>query len=141
MSWRGPRLRAETGSSESCLVVRLSGDLDFISAPGFREWMTAVVATGHGDGGGSAAGRFVLDLGGLEFFDSSGLAVVIALWKQVRDAGHDLAVACPPPICAIMMHRTGLAEHIAMGDTVAEAAALLRVSRPVPGAAGQVQAG
>ncbi|MFI7421711.1 STAS domain-containing protein [Nonomuraea sp. NPDC049684] len=144
-SWRGPRLRAETRQADGCLVMGLSGELDFMQKPEFRQWALGVVAAGHNAGnagnagnsdnssdGGSAAPMVVLDLRGIEFFDSTGLSVVIALWKQARDAGGDLAVAGPPPICANMMRRTGLADHIAMGDTVAAAvagAAILRRTR------------
>ncbi|MFI7694137.1 STAS domain-containing protein [Nonomuraea sp. NPDC049655] len=135
-SWRGPRLRAETRQADGCLVMGLSGELDFMQKPEFRQWALGVVAGGHDDGnsgnGDSAAPMVVLDLRGIEFFDSTGLSVVIALWQQARDAGGDLAVAAPPPICANMMRRTGLADHIAMGDTVAAAvagAAILRRTR------------
>ncbi|MEU1728183.1 STAS domain-containing protein [Nonomuraea sp. NPDC005692] len=135
-SWRGPRLRAETRQADGCLVMGLSGELDFMQKPEFRQWALGVVAGGANDGnsanGGSTAPMVVLDLRGIEFFDSTGLSVVIALWKQARDAGGDLAVAGPPPICTNMMRRTGLADHIAMGDTVAAAiagAAILRRTR------------
>ncbi|MFF0867152.1 STAS domain-containing protein [Nonomuraea sp. NPDC003560] len=135
-SWRGPRLRAETRQADGCLVMGLSGELDFMQKPEFRHWALGVVAGGHDDGnsgnGDSAAPMVVLDLRGIEFFDSTGLSVVIALWQQAREAGGDLAVAAPPPICANMMRRTGLADHIAMGDTVAAAvagAAILRRTR------------
>lgn len=138
-SWRGPRLRAETRQADGCLVMGLSGELDFMQKPEFRQWALGVVTGGHDDGnsgnsgnGDSAAPMVVLDLRGIEFFDSTGLSVVIALWQQARDAGGDLAVAAPPPICANMMRRTGLADHIAMGDTVAAAvagAAILRRTR------------
>ncbi|MER6576338.1 STAS domain-containing protein [Nonomuraea sp. NPDC001023] len=153
-SWRGPRLRAETRQADGCLVMGLSGELDYMQRPEFRQWALGVVTgghnagnsdsagngdsagnsdnAGHDDNGDSAAPMVVLDLRGIEFFDSTGLSVVIALWRQARDAGGDLAVAAPPPICANMMRRTGLADHIAMGDTVAAAiagAAILRRTR------------
>ncbi|MFI6927194.1 STAS domain-containing protein [Nonomuraea spiralis] len=146
-SWRGPRLRAETRQVDGCLVMGLSGELDFTQKPEFRRWALEVVAgeggteNGHenGHGGGTAARMVVLDLGGIEFFDSSGLAVVIALWKQAREAGNDLAVAGPPPVCASMMRRTGMADHIAMSDTVD--AALAGAARGTGRVAGQAEAG
>jgi anti-anti-sigma factor len=67
----------------------------------------------------------VLDFGALTFFDSSGLGVVVQLWKTLRASGGDLAVARPPQICALLMMRTGVAQHIVMDDTVAGAAARL----------------
>ncbi|MFF4194472.1 STAS domain-containing protein [Nonomuraea sp. NPDC001831] len=153
-SWRGPRLRAETRQADGCLVMGLSGELDYMQRPEFRQWALGVVAGGHNAGNGDSAGNddngdsgapmVVLDLRGIEFFDSTGLSVVIALWQRAREAGGDLAVAAPPPICANMMRRTGLADHIAMGDTVAAAiagAAILRRTRTRSDTADEAAAG
>ncbi|MEU5861576.1 STAS domain-containing protein [Nonomuraea sp. NPDC047529] len=158
-SWQGPRLRAETRQADGCLVMELSGDLDFTQKPEFRKWALGIVAGDgdgdgdrdgdrDGDGGGRAPIRMiVLDLEGVEFFDSTGLAVVIALWKHAHETGGDLAVARPPSNCANMMRRTGMAEHIAMGDTVLAATAGAAVFRRASGrerglpAAGWVTAG
>lgn len=41
-----------------------------------------------------AAGPVVLDLAGVPFMDSSGLHVVVSLWRSLAGDGRALAVAC-----------------------------------------------
>lgn len=63
-------------------VIFVSGELDFHTAPQLRSKILAVF-----DGGAQSV---VLDLGQLEFIDSSGLSVIIACFKRFQERGGEL---------------------------------------------------
>jgi len=60
-------------------VVAVSGDVDAATAPQLRQQFDELL--GNGDQ------NFVIDLSGVAFMDSSGLATLVQLFKRVR-IGH-----------------------------------------------------
>lgn len=80
---RFPTRTADSGA----VVVRPEGRLDMVAAPELRKAL-------HELAGGSGA-RVVVDLGGTEFIDSSGLGALISGLKAARQAGGDLRIAAP----------------------------------------------
>lgn len=78
-----PTRTADSGA----VVVRPEGRLDMVAAPALRKELHALA----GDG----AVRVVVDLGGTEFIDSSGLGALISGLKAARQAGGDLRIAAP----------------------------------------------
>ncbi|MBD8506709.1 STAS domain-containing protein [Hoyosella sp. G463] len=68
-------------------VIEPKGRLNMVAAPRLRELIEATV-----DGGAS---RIVIDLGGTDFIDSSGLGALISGLKRARQAGGDLRIARP----------------------------------------------
>ncbi len=98
-------------------VVSVEGELDLYSAPQLREAVTAAVQDG--------ADHIVLDLTGVPFMDSSGLGVVVACLKHLRETGGELSVVTPPsspPDEAAVAHRASIAP-IPTHATVDEATA------------------
>ena len=79
-----PQLTVACSQQDGVHVVALSGELD-MRATGELE--AALAQSG-------ANGRVCLDLTGLEFIDSSGLATVIRAHQAFAAAGGTLAVAC-----------------------------------------------
>jgi anti-sigma B factor antagonist len=78
----------ETAAAEGgATVVSPVGRLDMVAAPQLRAIVSDTVA------GGST--RLVVDLGGTQFLDSSGLGALIAGLKTTRQAGGDLRIARP----------------------------------------------
>jgi anti-sigma B factor antagonist len=76
-------------SSRECdgrAVVALRGELDVADAASVAVALTAVAAR---------APEIIVDLVGLEFIDSSGLAALVLARKQARQAGGDLLLAAP----------------------------------------------
>lgn len=65
-------------------VIFVSGELDFHSAPELRQQILAAV------NGGTK--KLVLDLSQLEFIDSSGLSVIIAGYKRLKERGGELTL-------------------------------------------------
>ena len=67
--------------------MRATGFLDVSTSPHLREKLAQVIGTGP---------RVVLvDLGGIEFLDSSALGVILNGWKQMQAEGATLAVVSP----------------------------------------------
>lgn len=97
-------------------VVSIEGELDLYSAPQLREAVTAAVEDG--------ADHIVLDLTGVPFMDSSGLGVVVACLKRLRESGGELSVVTPPSSPPTkLLSLTGLDRAIPTHATVDEAIA------------------
>lgn len=77
----------ETEDQGSCTVVRATGYLDVSTSPRLREKLHQVI--------GTAPRVILLDLGGIEFLDSSALGVILNGWKQMQADGATLAVISP----------------------------------------------
>ncbi|MER5935742.1 STAS domain-containing protein [Streptomyces sp. NPDC001928] len=76
----------QTIAAGRCLVARVSGKMNFATAPVLRPQFKELIARGD---------RFiVLDLSGVPFCDSAGLNVLIGAWKQADPSGVALVLAC-----------------------------------------------
>jgi len=69
-------------------VIAISGELDPANAPRLRDQGLSLLT-------GSPL-HLLLDMSGVEFCDSSGLSVVIVLWKQAHAGGGSLTLAAVP---------------------------------------------
>jgi len=54
--------------------------------------------------------RFTIDLSGVTFIDSSGLAMLVRIRRAATDAGMDLRLAGTPPRVRQLLEITGLDE-------------------------------
>ena len=63
-------------------VIYVAGELDFHTAPDLRKEILALLNDG--------VNRLVLDVGQLDFIDSSGLSVIIAGFKRYKESGGEL---------------------------------------------------
>jgi anti-sigma B factor antagonist len=125
-SWRTPTTRPE-GMSDIDLIVRSSvvggwtvlsveGEVDLYTAPAVREAAVGAMESG--------ADHVLLDLTDVPFMDSSGLAVIVACLKRLRELGGDLAVVSPPSSPPTkLLSLTGLDQAIPTHTTVEEALA------------------
>ncbi len=68
------------------VVVVLRGELDVADAARVAAALTEVAASER---------QVIVDLAGLEFIDSSGLAALVRVRKHARHAGGDLLLAAP----------------------------------------------
>ncbi|RMH40658.1 MAG: anti-sigma factor antagonist [Deltaproteobacteria bacterium] len=64
--------------------VSISGTLDALTAPDVRKEIPSIVETGKH--------RVIVDLSGLTLIDSSGVAAIVSLYKQVRARGGEFKV-------------------------------------------------
>ncbi|GAA3203768.1 STAS domain-containing protein [Actinocorallia longicatena] len=117
---RTEALRLETDPSGGFLVLGVTGDMDHVGSAALAERSLSELER-HGQG----PWRVVLDLGRVEFLDSSGLGAIAGLWKRVVRGGGHLVVARPPRLAEIMLRRTGLDRYIPVGISMDAARRLL----------------
>jgi anti-sigma B factor antagonist len=103
-----------TRSYAGCAVVALRGELDLADAAVVAAELTAVAARGPG--------LIVVDLAGLEFIDSCGVAALAHGRGQTRQAGGDLILAAPQPQVMRVLAVLRLPEALSVYATVEEAA-------------------
>ena len=83
-----------TASHGTTRVVRLSGELDIATAPKVRRAIHDLLT--------ESADPVVIDLAGVQFMDSSGLAVLVAGHKRANYQGGSFAVSrLAPPVAKV----------------------------------------
>lgn len=80
--------------------VVLEGELDSYSSEEFRNWLA--------DQAGSGCLRVEVDLDGVTFIDSAGLAALLAGTKWLRGRDGDLVLRRPRPAASRVFEITGL---------------------------------
>jgi anti-sigma B factor antagonist len=83
--------------------ILVRGEVDMATAPQLREKLFGLVDDG--------ASRITLDCRGLEFLDSSGIGVLIAVRQRLGDHGS-LTLEAPPAHVRKVLELTGVSEHI-----------------------------
>ncbi len=73
--------------------------------------------------------RVLLDLAGVGFIDSSGVAELVAGYSELRRAGGDLRLCRPQPLVAKVFHVVKLTSRLGVYATVDEGLAHLAASR------------
>jgi anti-sigma B factor antagonist len=96
------------------VVAALRGELDIADAARIAVALVAVAARQP---------RVIVDLAGLEFLDSSGVAALAHGRKHAWDAGGDLLLAAPQPRVLRVLTITHLIDGFCLYASVAEAAA------------------
>jgi anti-sigma B factor antagonist len=94
---------------DGSFVVTVAGDLDIVTSPALDECLTK--AQGHEN-------RVVLDLSGVDFMDTSALAVIVGHWKRLEAAGGSLALAGARYRYTKTLWITGLADRLSLYDSV-----------------------
>ena len=94
-------LVSEVHDDDASLVVR--GEVDMATAPQLRDVLSGLVDDG--------ARRITLDCRGLEFLDSSGIGVLLAVRSRLGDDGS-LTLEAPPSHVRKVLDLTGVTEHI-----------------------------
>lgn len=96
-------LELETQESDDGAMIVVRGEVDMATAPQLRDTLLAVVEGG--------ASRIALDCRGLDFLDSSGIGVLIAVRKRLGDDGS-LTLEAPPAHVRKVLELTGVSEHV-----------------------------
>ena len=95
-------------------VLSIEGEVDLYSAPAVRDAALAAMDSG--------VDHLLLDLTAVRFMDSSGLGVIVACLKGLREMGGDLAVVSPPNSPTTkLLSLTGLDHAIATHATLDQA--------------------
>jgi anti-sigma B factor antagonist len=110
-------------STEEITVVAPEGRCDRRTAPALAEWLEGASRSG--------ANRIIVDMGGITFMDSTGLATLIRFMKQCRTAGGDLCLASLQQPVRIIFELTRLDSAFMIYPTVETAADAFAVGRAV----------
>jgi anti-sigma B factor antagonist len=87
-------------------VIGLSGDLDFHTARRLREKLLELHAAG--------ANKVVLDMASLDFIDSSGLSVLVAGLKRLRNSDGNLTLRAVPEQTRRVLEVSGLSRVLSI---------------------------
>ena len=83
------------------LTVRLDGELDHDRVGPIRAELDALISD-------PKVKHLVLDMGGVSFMDSSGIAVVLRTWRRMSQLGGVMTVRNVPPQAAKVLKAAGI---------------------------------
>lgn len=90
------------------LTIVAPGELDAATAPGFRDDVALLYASG--------ARAVVIDLSGTRFCDSSGIGALVGLTKRARELGGTLTLRSPRPAIGSTLRISGAASVLDVED-------------------------
>lgn len=108
------QLRVSVSGGDSYTVVALAGESDVYTYDQLRGALQDEAAKG--------VPLLVIDLGGLEFMDSTGVQVLLDIRVMMNDRGGKLALAAPQSTVARVLNLVGADQLIPVYGTVEEAA-------------------
>jgi anti-sigma B factor antagonist len=108
-------LLLSTRPGRGCTVLEVHGDLDLATAPQLRDGLQRLVDAGDR--------QVVVDLAGVGFMDSSGLGVLVVMFKALREVGGRLCLAAVQPAVLSVLRITSVDRVIDVYDTVQAAEA------------------
>jgi len=112
-----------TREDDGRIVVVLRGELDVTEAAQVAASLAVVAASGR---------HVIVDLEGLEYIDSSGLAALVLGRQHARRAGFDLMLAAPQQQVLRMLAITRLLDVFAVHACVNDAAGIAgRIPAPI----------
>lgn len=119
------RLEMETTEFGDFAVVAVRGEIDAYTAPTLRARLFDLHER--------AFRTLILDAGGIEFIDSSGLGVLIAAYKRsLRGGGYGLFVASPSERVSASLKITGLVQVFVVSESVEAAVTELLRRQELP---------
>ena len=107
-------LAIETTRRGDTAVLGVAGEVDVFTAPQLREALVGALDDGARD--------VVVDLEGVDFLDSTGLGVLVAGLKRVRQHGGDLSLVCTREHILKILDVTGLIKVLTVHDSLEAAA-------------------
>lgn len=106
-------LRVDVSRRGRWSVVDVAGEVDVATAPRLREKLISLVNDGNY--------HIVVDLGGVDFIDSTGLGVLISGLKRVRTHDGELVLVCTEPRIVKVFEITGLTKVFPVYESVDDA--------------------
>jgi anti-sigma B factor antagonist len=94
-------------------VLKLDGEVDIYTAGTLRDAVNGAVEEGRY--------RIAVDLADMEFMDSSGLGVLIAALKRLKENGGELLLVSPRDQMRRILKLTGLDKILTIRDALGEA--------------------
>lgn len=109
----GGQLTVTTGLRGNWIIVEVGGDLDLSSAHRLEAEAEAALELVDDP-------RLALDLAGLEFCDSTGLAAFVHLWQHVVQRAGEFVLLRPRPYLRQWLEITGLYPRISVRDSLSD---------------------
>lgn len=109
--------------ADHLLVVALVGALDYTNADRLRQDLEAALGEGHRE--------LVLDLGGLDFCDSTGIRILLSVRKLLQERGGGVTLASLNARLSRIFRLTGLIRAFAVEPGLEEAIGTAS-ARPAP---------
>jgi anti-sigma B factor antagonist len=100
-----PDLELESHPAAGGDTVIVRGEIDMATAPQLRDLLNGLVDAG--------STRILLDCRALDFLDSSGIGVLVAVRKRLGDDGV-LTLESPPAHVRKVLDLTGVSAHVAI---------------------------
>lgn len=94
-------------------IIEVGGEIDVYTAPRLREAIVAAVDAGHS--------RLIIDVGRVDFLDSTGLGVLVGALKRVRADGGSLDIVCTQERILKIFQITGLDKVFGLHASIDEA--------------------
>ena len=98
-------MEIRTKVEDRTLTIALVGDLDHHEARGLMEQADRLMEQ-------NLPAKTILDLGGLSFMDSSGIAVILRSKRRMEALGGNLVVINIPKQAARVLETAGLARYV-----------------------------
>jgi anti-anti-sigma factor len=95
-----PDFSVTVGRHRDTVTVAPAGELDLATAPLVADHLDALA--------GGAPACVVLDLGAVTFLDSSGVALLLGIWRRAGQEGWELSIANTPPAALGVLELCGL---------------------------------
>ena len=108
------RLLLEYRLVSGVAVVSVSGEVDFATCGLLRGALLRVVTDENYRG-------LVVNLAGVTFIDSTGIGVLVGVWRRVMATDTGLAVAMPSPQVQKVLDATGLTKVLSVYSLEADA--------------------
>ena len=96
-----------TAEKDGDLVVSITGDVDHHSATGIREEIDRLLEE-------KKPSALLLDLGGTDFMDSSGLGLILGRKRKTEEMGIGLILINPTEGCRKILRLAGMENKIEM---------------------------
>jgi anti-sigma B factor antagonist len=101
-------LRIQREPDAQGIIVALTGELDLASAPELDRELQAL--------DGATPGRLLIDLSGLDFMDSTGIALLIRAQRSADANGYRLSLRRGPAQIEKLFEVTRLVDHFEFED-------------------------
>jgi anti-sigma B factor antagonist len=107
-------------------VVTVTGDVDVATCAALRDSLLQVIADENFRG-------LVVNLAGVSFIDSTGIGVLVGVWRRTKATDGDLALASPSRQAQSVLDATGLTKVLSIYRSEEEAVqALAQPGMPGP---------
>lgn len=107
MTIKPPEFSVAVGHSRDTVTLAPAGEVDLSTAPLIADHLEAIAA---GD-----VVHLVIDLEGVTFMDSNGVALLLGAWRRAAQEGWTLTLANTPPVVADVLTTCGLLDVLPFG--------------------------